>query len=617
MSRTEVRSRGRMTGVLIAVILGVGILAGWSWWRGTGVVNPLRMGLLAYDARDWPAAEKAARARLKPHRDDPEALRLLARSLFRQGRDQPALTIQARLPEGLMTAEDYFLRGEAMVRLGRREHGILVWRQALGKDANHVETLAALERAFSGLDLLNEAARVADRLSTRPGWEARGDLMLGRIRAEQHDPAGAAEALRRALTRPDEWHGADQPDRVGKQLARFLLQAGRPDQARDALRHLAAADDPESNWLLGRCDLQEGIATSAALSAPARSYREAHPLEPEPSPFVGEAQCVKCHKAIFQAQHRSRHARTFVRKAQLASLPVPDRPVADPADRDVAHAFDRDVDRLEVRTRVKDRVFRTIVDYAFGSGDRGLTLVGHDPEDRPFEYRLSHYPDPTGWDVTSGQPAHVDQPAQYQGTRITADAVRRCLVCHTTNPHAITTGSGPESADVAIGCERCHGPGGHHLKALAAGADDPAIARPRLADGPAIVGLCGQCHSPRDPNLALSPGGMESVRFQGTTFTWSRCYVESRNTVDCVTCHSPHRDVETATAWYEARCLDCHAAAGKASGHARRPGRPQPVTGAPCPVQADRGCIACHMPRVAIPTAHTAFTDHFIRVHRQ
>ena len=173
---------------------------------------------------------------------------------------------------------------------------------------------------------------------------------------------------------------------------------------------------------------------------------------------------------------------------------------------------------------------------------------------------------------------------------------------------------------MAIGCERCHGPGGHHLKALAAGVDDPAIARPRLADGPSVVALCSQCHSPRDPNLRLSPGGMESVRFQGTTFTWSRCYVESRNTVDCVTCHNPHRDVETATAWYEARCLDCHSAARPATGRpdvrARRPGRPKPVTGSPCPVKPDCGCIDCHMPRVEIPTAHTAFTDHFIRVHR-
>src|SRR5262249_28107128 len=147
----------------------------------------------------------------------------------------------------------------------------------------------SLEQVFLRLDLLNEAARAAERLATLPGWEARGNLMMGRIRAEQSDPAGAAEALKLALTRPDEWHGADRPDRVGKQLARFLLRTGRPDEAREVLRRFAgSADDPEGRWLLDRCDLQQGMATDSAISASTRSYRGQHPLEPEPAPFIGE-----------------------------------------------------------------------------------------------------------------------------------------------------------------------------------------------------------------------------------------------------------------------------------------------------------------------------------------
>jgi tetratricopeptide (TPR) repeat protein len=624
MARIGVRSRPRILGVLGVVILGGGMLLGWFLWRGMGRVSPLQPGLIAYDAHDWPTAERAARGQLKIHRDDAEAQRLLARSLFRQGRDQTALAIQTRLPNNLLTAEDYFLRGQALVRLGQKEHGILAWRQALGKDLHHVETLVALEQVFFRLDLLNEAARAARNLATQPGWEARADLMLGRVHAEQSDPAGAAEALQRALARPDEWHGAERPDRVGKQLARFLLRTGRPDPARDAIHQIAGwADDPEACWLLSRCDLQTGLATSAAILTQAHSYREAHPLEPEPAPFVGEAQCRKCHPTNFQAQHHSRHARTFVRKEQVPSLSLPDRPIADPGNPAVTHVFSRSGDHLEVQTRVADHTLQTIVDYAFGSGDRGLTLVGHDRGDRPFEYRLSHYADPVGWDVTSGQPVHTDQPVLYQGMRITADAVRRCLVCHTTHAHAIVTGSGPESADAAIGCERCHGPAGHHLTALKANrADDMAIARPTLADASAIVAMCSQCHSPRDPDLPMSPGAAESVRFQGTTFTWSRCYTESRNTLDCVTCHNPHHDVETAPGSYEARCLDCHSADDPTTRRPdgtptpTRPRRSQHRSAAPCPVQPDKGCIACHMPRVQIPMAHTGFTDHFIRVHR-
>ncbi len=620
MTSIRLVRRLRATGVLIALILGIGALLGWSRLHDARRTDPLQPGIAAYENHDWAAAEKAARERLKARGNDAEALRLLARSLFRQGRDQPAATIQARLPDRLVAAEDFFLRGQAAVRMGQKEYGILLWRQALGKDNDHVETLVALEQTFLRLDLLNEAARAAERLAAQPGWEARGDLMLGRIRAEQSDPAGAAEAFERALARSDQWHEADRPDRVRKQLARLLLRIGRPDRARDALGPLAgSADDPEACWLLSRCFLQQGTTTGSAISTAARTYREEHPLEPEPAPFVGEGRCRECHKTIFQAQHHSRHARTFFRKEQLAALRLPDRPVADPDDPAVTHDFDRDEGRLAVRTHVAEHVLRTIVDYAFGSGDRGLTLVGHDPEDRPFEVRLSRYADPVGWDVTSGQPRGTDQAALYQGMRITADAVRRCLVCHTTSAHAIMTGTGPESADAAIGCERCHGPGGHHLKVADAHPDDLAIARPTLASAPAIVALCSQCHSPRDPELPMTPGAAESVRFQGTTFTWSRCYTESRYSLDCVNCHNPHRDVETTPARYEARCLECHSGSRSTpqppKGDDHRAVRSQSMRGSSCPVQPARGCIDCHMPKVTIPMAHAAFTDHNIRVH--
>ncbi len=620
MANNRFSARRLAVALLVFLMLGGG---GWLLWHRGAMERPSTPGLAAYEARDWPAAEKAAKDWLRTHREDRDAQRLLARALIRQGRDQAGLTIQLRLPESMLTAEDYFLRGQAALGMGRKEHAILAWRQALGKDNDHVETLLALEQTFLRLDLLNEAARSAERLAQLPGWEARSALMLGRIRAEQLDPAGAAEALSAALARPDEWHGADVRDRVLRQFARLLLRAGKPARAREALGRLGkpAADDLEACWLLSRCDLQQGRATPASIASAARGYRDQHPIEPEASPFVGEAGCRECHEPIYRSQHHSRHARTFFRGDQFAKLELPARPVPDPDDRAVTHAFDRGAGRPTVQTRVGDRVFQTVVDYAFGSGDRGLTLVGHDDGGRPYEYRLSRYSDPPGWDVTSGQPRGTGQSELYQGMRITADAVRRCLVCHTTDARSIVTGKGPEAADAAIGCERCHGPAGNHLLALKAHAEDPAIARPRLASGAAVVKLCAQCHSPRDPELPMIPGSAEAVRFQGTTLTWSRCYTESHDALGCVTCHNPHRDAETREPRYEARCLDCHGA-GRSKPQKSRSRksvatRKPRAEAASCPVNPDSGCIGCHMPRVRIPMAHASFTDHDIRVHRE
>jgi hypothetical protein len=194
--------------------------------------------------------------------------------------------------------------------------------------------------------------------------------------------------------------------------------------------------------------------------------------------------------------------------------------------------------------------------------------------------------------------------------------------CHNTNPHAIQTGTGPESTDSAIGCERCHGPGGHHLKVassknVASSHDvDLAIARPALASGPAIVGLCAECHSPKNMGVRLTPGTPNSIRFQGTTLTWSRCYKESDKKLDCVTCHNPHRNVETDVRWYESRCLQCHSSAGASVDRAGSAANGTESGGqTSCPVQPARGCIDCHMPKGETPMPHTAFTDHFIRVH--
>jgi hypothetical protein len=113
------------------------------------------------------------------------------------------------------------------------------------------------------------------------------------------------------------------------------------------------------------------------------------------------------------------------------------------------------------------------------------------------------------------------------------------------------------------------------------------------------------------------------VRFQAATLSWSRCFKESDDRLDCVTCHNPHQDVETKAAHYEARCLLCHAGAGAETPRAGDSSQRRLPAGLkagaelkPCPMSPQRGCIGCHMPTVRDVIPHSAFTDHFIRVHR-
>jgi hypothetical protein len=215
--------------------------------------------------------------------------------------------------------------------------------------------------------------------------------------------------------------------------------------------------------------------------------------------------------------------------------------------------------------------------------------------------RMSHYDSPrgAGWDLSTGLAPHPARPDQFLGERMDQeDGERRCLACHTTNFRAVEDRVGPEADDPAIGCERCHGPGSHHLLAVEAGLSDPAIAIPRGSSAAASLQLCGQCHGLTVPPGATGePDDPGWFRFQGARLLRSRCYTASGGRLHCTTCHDPHRRAETAPAPYEARCLDCHDK-GKTT----------------CPVDPARGCVGCHMPRAWREPTHSFQTDHNIRI---
>src|SRR5262249_2692274 len=225
--------------------------------------------------------------------------------------------------------------------------------------------------------------------------------------------------------------------------------------------------------------------------------------------------------------------------------------------------------------------------------------------------------DGSGWDVTSGHPERPSQLDEYLGRPLNEDGVRRCLLCHVTDHRSVIEGTGPVSSDRGIGCERCHGPGGNHLMTVQAGFPDLAIARPTLATGIRGVKLCAQCHSPRGRIVARDDPA--AVRFQGTTLTWSRCFTERNDTLDCLTCHDPHRNPANDPTHYEAKCRACRSgpsSPGSLADSGRHVGPPNGSERPFCPVDSAKGCIGCHMPSVKNAIPHSVFTDHFIRIHR-
>jgi tetratricopeptide (TPR) repeat protein len=618
--------------LIVGLALACGVAA-WFWFLPwpLGPRGPLAPGLAAYARGDWPAAADWARRRLSVDRDDPEATRLLARSSVRLGRDQAATTLYGKLASpkaATLGAEDYYLLGLALHRQHKTDGAIARWEAGLRLDPRRGELLDALARAYIEQNRFVEASGAAERLAQLPAWRVRASLMLGEARAALNDPAGAVEAIEPVMSSEEALRAATSaPAPFRRNLARNLLRLGRPEPATSQLRLvLRKGPDREASWLLSRALLQTGeIAEANAALGQAGPYRVEHPLEPEPSPFIGDAKCAECHRDVYRTALASRHARSLYRGAEIASLPLPDGPLPDPGYPGVTHTIARVGQELRVETRAGDRLYRAVIDHAFGTRDRYLSMVGRNERGEYRTVRLSRHQSEggSGWDISAGDVAHPDHELGFLERPIEArEGAVRCLYCHATNVRGGKVRVGPESADHGIGCERCHGPGRNHLQAVSGQFVDMSIAGSSQTSTKDLTRLCNECHSLHSPEVARDVPRTDPIwhRSPGISFLWGHCVVESGERFDCLTCHDPHRPAETSAAFYEARCLSCHAAtppdraaSGPKAAVAREDSRPAPAARI-CPVNPRRRCLDCHMPRVRDETLHIALTDHYIRV---
>jgi tetratricopeptide (TPR) repeat protein len=609
------RVRSIAAGVASAVaILAVAAMV-WAWPRL--FPDPLEPGRSAYERRDWPASARRALEVLRVKPGDGEALRLLARASGRMGQDETASGIYKRLGPEAMGAEDFLVIAGGFHRQGDLTSAFRLLEKGHSVDPDHADTLHDLSRFCASMDRLIRAEELAARLAARPGQGARAEVLIAAIRDRLSDPRGAAEALERALQLDPDLKGLDPATpEARKLLARDYLKLGQPARARERLlQALGAGPDREASWLLCRSWLQDGrLAEAASALQQASGYCTDDPTMPEPAPYVGSAACAACHEATYRAAQSSRHARTFMTGPGLDRLAIPDAAVPDPADpKSIHHRARRKGDTIDWETQAGGEFARAVVRFAFGSGDRGVTPVGRDDRGRLRELRLSRYGKIDGWDLTTGHMAKPDTATAdvLLGRVLNDDNLRQCLSCHTTDFRAARDHLGPLSVEGGIGCEKCHGPAGNHLKAVDAGFSDPAIGRPRLATAEQVTRLCAECHSP--PGRTVKPTDPDAVRFQGTTLPWSRCYQNSKGRMSCVTCHDPHRDASRSAAHYEAKCLDCHSASPAPA--ARDGALAEEFRRVPCPIKPSGDCLKCHMPPTSSAVPHTTFTDHHIRVH--
>ncbi|MHB8736738.1 MAG: multiheme c-type cytochrome [Terriglobales bacterium] len=258
-------------------------------------------------------------------------------------------------------------------------------------------------------------------------------------------------------------------------------------------------------------------------------------------------------------------------------------------------------------TRGSERLTLPVV-WAFGLGTAGQTYVLR-YRAAYYESRVSFYTAIQALDLTMGYPPTAPSSIEEAiGRRLPPDEARACIGCHTTGALR------QNELDIAhltpgVGCENCHSPGATHVQQVKAGIVQPGVIfNPGNLDPDSSVDFCGSCHRTALKILGMHLDGPINVRFQPYRLENSKCWDPTDRRIACIACHDPHQEVVHQPSSYDAKCLACHVNAPQAKPTATHPG-------SACPV-ARNNCVTCHMPKVDLPGAHHAFTDHDIRIAR-
>lgn len=217
----------------------------------------------------------------------------------------------------------------------------------------------------------------------------------------------------------------------------------------------------------------------------------------------------------------------------------------------------------------------------------------------------------------------------------------RCLECHTTNAGGRYQDEyDPNQLMLGIDCEKCHGPAKEHVDFHTANKQE-GTGKYVLNTGRMTrlqqLDACALCHSGTmlgiSKPFSFTPGDDLSKHFSTTALkvdsvnldvhanqygllALSKCFIESK-TMQCGTCHDPHKKESGNLMVYTQKCLSCHSPEGNQF----------------CTLKADRTvliseqCISCHMPvkesrnitlltsGKAIPSAQPVRT-HLIKVYK-
>jgi tetratricopeptide (TPR) repeat protein len=335
--------------------------------------------------------------------------------------------------------------------------------------------------------------------------------------------------------------------------------------------------------------------------------------------WVGSKVCAGCHPSIYQRYSVTPMA-TSSGTAGTGSLPERfDHSTFSGSG--YQYSVTRDGEAYILGMRKQDGsepAFQRRLRYFAGSGTAARSFL-IDIDGFLYEAPATYYSASGQWNFSPGYGA-------YSYPFLTRAITPGCLDCHASGVRPIAgTQNGYESPpflEGGAGCERCHGPGGNHVRSAKAG----NIVNPAKLERQRRDSVCEQCHlsgeirveragkSQSDfvageklPDYTVAfVRASSSPRMKVTShvenLAQSACKRASSDRMWCGTCHDPHFAPAGAerVAWFRSKCLTCHTTRDCKGQAATR-------------TAAKDDCTACHMPRGGVSDAeHVVYTDHSI-----
>jgi len=342
----------------------------------------------------------------------------------------------------------------------------------------------------------------------------------------------------------------------------------------------------------------------AALSSVRDQRNDEFALQPQSSISVGwadENACADCHFEQSEMFLQTGHAQTL-------------RKIEDPKSQELLKVFHDSVSEYDQSLKVDlshqdvevvsgsgADTRRLKLDWCFGSGTHAHTWVGTIPDARGqrdlVEFRWTWYHQADAFGITPGQ--SVEKSGGYfgaLGTLFDAPKARRCFACHSTVLPETESYVNYNAIHPGVTCQRCHGPRQAHVES------EGEIQEGfwQTANQMESIKRCGECHriaEDQDPK-DIRPGNSEIVRFQPVGLVQSPCFLGSKD-MTCLTCHDPHRPLNSQNPLGIWQCVQCH--------------DPSSSAYRICSAGHRNDCLTCHMPKVKV-FENIKFTDHWIRI---